>query len=162
MCGSIRVDLAYLRRHTTYTSGLSDTDAHIIFFWDILAEFSDDELRKFVKFACNQERIPSGVSETAPSEDRTLVHEPPYPMKIAPPDEGRRAGAVDKRLVRAETCLFMIKLPQYSSKVRYMCLCVCLCLFDRLYVGNYEEAAAVCHQCSRRPFEWMRLRFLLS
>ena len=28
------------------------------------------------------------------------------------------AGPPDKRFIRAETCLFMIKLPQYSTQVR--------------------------------------------
>ena len=44
-----------------------------------------DELRKFIKFACNQERIPFGHPCRDRSKDSAL-HVPPYPMKIAPPD----------------------------------------------------------------------------
>ncbi len=44
-----------------------------------------DELRKFIKFACNQERIPFGHPCREGSKDQVL-HVPPYPMKIAPPD----------------------------------------------------------------------------
>ena len=44
-----------------------------------------DELRKFIKFACNQERIPFGHPCRERSKDSAL-HVPPYPMKIAPPD----------------------------------------------------------------------------
>ncbi len=49
-----------------------------------------DELRKFIKFACNQERIPFGL----PCRDGQDVdmNVPPYPMKIAPPD-GRGKGS---------------------------------------------------------------------
>ena len=67
-----------------YQVGLMESDAHIQYFWGALESFSQDELRKFIKFACNQERVPQicpcrdGGSETA--------HVPPYPMKIAPPD----------------------------------------------------------------------------
>ena len=43
---------------------------------------SQEELRKFIKFACNQERIPFGH----PCRDGGTEHVPPYPMKIAPPD----------------------------------------------------------------------------
>jgi hypothetical protein len=37
------------------------------------------ELGKFIKFACNQDRIPM-------VGDREWQHVPPYPMKIAPAD----------------------------------------------------------------------------
>ena len=39
---------------------------------------------RFIKFACNQERIP----QTCPCRDggADTAHVPPYPMKIAPPD----------------------------------------------------------------------------
>ena len=47
--------------------------------------FVQDELRKFIKFACNQERIPFGHPCRDRSKDSAL-HVPPYPMKIAPPD----------------------------------------------------------------------------
>ena len=92
--------------------------------------FNQDELRKFIKFACNQERIPFGH----PCREDAAKHVPPFPMKIAPPDgKGTSmattewflhprcpppppSGPPDSRYIRAETCLFMIKLPQYSSQ----------------------------------------------
>ena len=40
---------------------------------------SQEELGKFIKFACNQDRIPM-------VGDREWQHVPPYPMKIAPAD----------------------------------------------------------------------------
>lgn len=43
-----------------------------------------EELTKFIKFACNQERIPFGFS--CRQDHETHPHVPPYPMKIAPPD----------------------------------------------------------------------------
>lgn len=73
-----------------YQVGLMETDQHIEFFWGALEMFTQEELCKFIKFACNQERIPF----TCPCKDGgpDTAHVPPYPMKIAPPDG--TAGAV--------------------------------------------------------------------
>jgi hypothetical protein len=67
-----------------YQVGLMETDQHIEFFWGALETFTQEELCKFIKFACNQERIPF----TCPCKDGgpDTAHVPPYPMKIAPPD----------------------------------------------------------------------------
>lgn len=67
-----------------YQVGLMETDQHIEFFWGALETFAQEELCKFIKFACNQERIPF----TCPCKDGgpDTAHVPPYPMKIAPPD----------------------------------------------------------------------------
>lgn len=67
-----------------YQVGLMETDQHIEFFWGALEMFAQEELCKFIKFACNQERIPF----TCPCKDGgpDTAHVPPYPMKIAPPD----------------------------------------------------------------------------
>ena len=116
------------------------------FFWNTLENFSQEELRKFIKFACNQERIPFGNPCRDGGRDMAM-NVPPYPMKIAPPDgSGERSlqcmssnlyihtsltghahvlrlpffnnplGTPDDRYVRAETCMFLVKLPQYSSQ----------------------------------------------
>ncbi|XP_039598680.1 probable E3 ubiquitin-protein ligase HECTD4 [Polypterus senegalus] len=120
-CGLPYINLEFLKAHTMYQVGLMETDQHIEFFWTALETFTQEELCKFIKFACNQERVPF----TCPCKDGgpDTAHVPPYPMKIAPPDG--TSGAPDSRYIRVETCMFMIKLPQYSSldimleKLRY-------------------------------------------
>ncbi|MBN3276384.1 HECD4 ligase, partial [Polyodon spathula] len=120
-CGLPYINLEFLKAHTMYQVGLMETDPHIEFFWTALEMFTQEELCKFIKFACNQERIPF----TCPCKDGgpDTAHVPPYPMKIAPPDGA--SGSPDSRYIRVETCMFMIKLPQYSSleimleKLRY-------------------------------------------
>nr|XP_033812752.1 probable E3 ubiquitin-protein ligase HECTD4 isoform X2 [Geotrypetes seraphini] len=120
-CGLPYINLEFLKAHTMYQVGLMETDQHIEYFWSALELFTQEELCKFIKFACNQERIPF----TCPCKDGgpDTAHVPPYPMKIAPPDGA--AGSPDSRYIRVETCMFMIKLPQYSSldimleKLRY-------------------------------------------
>ena len=146
LCGVPNIDLSYLKRHTTYTSGLSESDAHIVAFWEVLESFSQAELRKFVKFACNQERIPSAGGE----QGGNVQHVPPFPMKLAPPDDaGKRAGSLDQRFIRAETCMFMIKLPQYSSKVSTVHALALTSGFTREPVGNNEDSTAASRQLSR-------------
>ncbi|XP_062590799.1 probable E3 ubiquitin-protein ligase HECTD4 isoform X2 [Saccostrea cucullata] len=110
-CGLPVVDLDFLKAHTMYQVGLMETDQHIQYFWNTLSGLSQEDLGKFIKFACNQERIP----QTCPCRDggADSTHVPPYPMKIAPPDG---PGQPDSRYIRVETCMFMIKLPQYSSQ----------------------------------------------
>ncbi|XP_036454105.1 probable E3 ubiquitin-protein ligase HECTD4 isoform X4 [Colossoma macropomum] len=120
-CGLPYINLEFLKAHTMYQVGLMETDQHIEFFWMALEMFTQEELCKFIKFACNQERIPF----TCPCKDGgpDTAHVPPYPMKIAPPDGA--VGSPDLRYIRVETCMFMVKLPQYSSldvmveKLRY-------------------------------------------
>ncbi|XP_056457694.1 probable E3 ubiquitin-protein ligase HECTD4 isoform X1 [Gadus chalcogrammus] len=120
-CGLPYINLEFLKAHTMYQVGLMETDPHIEFFWTALEMFTQEELCKFIKFACNQERIPF----TCPCKDGgpDTAHVPPYPMKIAPPDGA--AGSPDSRYIRVETCMFMVKLPQYTSleamleKLRY-------------------------------------------
>ena len=58
----------------------------------------------FFRFACNQDTVDLSGEENAI---------PPLPMKIAPPvDED---GDQDNMMIRVETCMFLIKLPFYSS-----------------------------------------------
>lgn len=77
-----------------YQVGLMETDQHIEFFWSALEMFTQEELCKFIKFACNQERIPF----TCPCKDGgpDTAHVPPYPMKIAPPDGAAGVFAVSE------------------------------------------------------------------
>jgi E3 ubiquitin-protein ligase HECTD4 len=106
VCGPPDINLAFLKANTTYSSGLSESDPHIAFFWKALRGFSSEELQTFVKFACNQERIPSSCRADQPAA-------PPYPMKIANPDHN---DSPDGRLARCECCMFMIKLPHYTTQ----------------------------------------------
>eukprot|EP00092_Neocalanus_flemingeri_P030552 GFUD01033172.1.p1 GENE.GFUD01033172.1~~GFUD01033172.1.p1 ORF type:complete len:4225 (-),score=861.78 GFUD01033172.1:307-12981(-) len=105
-CGQPNVDLKFLKCHTIYQVGITPEDQHVLQFWAALESFTQSELAKFIKFACNQDRIPM----VGPEESS---HIPPYPMKIAPPD--RSEGESDQQFIRVETCMFMIKLPRYTT-----------------------------------------------
>ena len=58
ICGLQEIDISFLKLHTIYQVGISATDKHIEFFWNVVDSLSQDDLRKLIKFACNQERIP--------------------------------------------------------------------------------------------------------
>ncbi len=47
-----------LRRHTEY-SGVDPNAPHIQHFWKVLEDWTQEERRKFIKFAWAQERLPS-------------------------------------------------------------------------------------------------------
>ena len=124
VCGTDRVDIASLKRRTIYQAGLTENDDHIRMFWRVLESFTERELKKFVKFACNQERLPRDENS------------PPFPMKLAPTDDGRQdeVAQEDKKLVRAETCIFLVKLPIYSTfnVMKEKLLYVLDCAYDPL------------------------------
>ena len=105
-CGEAEVDIKFLEDHTIYQVGTSPEDPHVRHFWAALHSFTQSEKAKFIKFACNQDRIPM----VGP---RQSSHIPPYPMKLAPPDT--KEGEPDLQLIRVETCMFLIKLPRYST-----------------------------------------------
>lgn len=105
VCGSADIDLNLLKKYSIYQVGISEDDRHIQDFWSVLQSLSSQQLKKFIKFACNQERIPK-------PQDASFLP-PPYPLKIAPADA--REENQDSLLIRAETCIFMVKIPRYSS-----------------------------------------------
>lgn len=90
-----------------YQVGLMETDQHIEFFWSALEMFTQEELCKFIKFACNQERIPF----TCPCKDGgpDTAHVPPYPMKIAPPDG---TAGTERALPKGQELLLLPALSQ--------------------------------------------------
>lgn len=116
-----------MQSHTHYQVGVSENDPHITYFWAALESFSPEELKKFIKFAANLERLPvtcpcqssdnSHIQDSSSPSNNNIVHVPPFPMKIAPIDIPPSASLeeIDRRLIRVETCLFLIRLPPYSS-----------------------------------------------
>jgi len=106
LCGEAEVNIKFLQEHTIYQVGITQQDQHVQHFWSALQSFTQAERAKFIKFSCNQERIPM----VGPSHS---THLPPYPMKLAPPDI--KDGDPDLQFIRVETCMFLIKLPRYST-----------------------------------------------
>ena len=56
------INIELLKRHTEY-SGMGKDDPRIALFWKCLESYSNEERRRFIKFAWGQKRIPSSDRE---------------------------------------------------------------------------------------------------
>ena len=72
ICGTPEIDIELLKRHTEY-SGMAKEDPRIAFFWKCLESYSNDERRRFIKFAWGQKRIPSSDREWNEKGARLLL-----------------------------------------------------------------------------------------
>ncbi|OLL25278.1 putative E3 ubiquitin protein ligase [Neolecta irregularis DAH-3] len=92
------IDLVDLRNNTKYYD-FADTDQFIAWFWSILAELQQPDLRKFLKFVTSVERPPLlGFKE------------------LNPPFSIRFGGSDLRRLPSASTCINLLKIPRYKTK----------------------------------------------
>jgi ubiquitin-protein ligase E3 C len=98
--GTREFDVQDLRAHTVYQGGYGDDgeDGIIEWFWDIFANFPDDDRRALLRFVTSVDRAPLGGFQ----------HMNPK-FCIA------RGGATD-RLPSASTCFHLLKLPCYESR----------------------------------------------
>ena len=102
ICGTPEIDIELLKRHTEY-SGMAKEDPRIAFFWKCLESYSNDERRRFIKFAWGQKRIPSSDREWNEKGARLLLK------------ASTKSGNPDMLLPTADTCFFNVELPKYSS-----------------------------------------------
>ncbi len=96
VCGSPTFDLAFWRRHTTY-SGYAADDATVQLFWKVLASLTQEEQSGFVRFAWGRSRLPP---KHAWFKD----------MQIS------RRNTGEDSLPASHTCFFSIELPPYKSE----------------------------------------------
>jgi hypothetical protein len=105
VCGSKLIDIDRLRENTEYDDDVSQDDPHIVYFWEVLHEFSEIEKSAFLRFVWARPSLPpKGVDFT-------------QKMRIlsAAADEASSPN-FDLILPKAHTCFFSINLPKYSSK----------------------------------------------
>jgi len=105
ICGKKEININLLRRHTNYSSGLSASNQHIQWFWEVLSEFTEENKSKFIRFAWAQERLPSDDDEFIVTHTRLMIK----------PSSGKTTNQ-DLLLPKADTCFFNLELPKYSSK----------------------------------------------
>ena len=103
VCGVKTVDIDLLKSHSKYSIDLNENNYKVIWLWEILNQFSDEDKIKFVKFCYAQERLPSTHDEF---EKLQIV----FTIK----------SYIDKTKIdlfpKADTCFFSIELPEYSDK----------------------------------------------
>ena len=104
VCGARGVDVQRLRENTEYDDDVSAEDAHIVAFWEVLADFSEEEKMAFLRFVWARPTLPpKGVAF-------------PQKMKVQNAVGDDAQLKPDQYLPRAHTCFFSINLPRYSSK----------------------------------------------
>ncbi len=104
ICGQSLIDVEMLKRHTEYN--LISADAPVIgYFWSVMASLTQEELKKFCRFAYGSERLPSADEAWTAIGLRMMIK--PYMRTGASPDQV---------FPKADTCFFNLELPNYSSK----------------------------------------------
>ncbi|EEB09244.1 ubiquitin-protein ligase E3 [Schizosaccharomyces japonicus yFS275] len=95
----VSIDVDDLRKHTVYAGEFDENSPTILFFWQVLREFSEDDKRALLKFVTSVARPPIlGFKELNPL------------FCI------RSNGNDETRLPTASTCVNLLKLPVYGSK----------------------------------------------
>lgn len=101
VCGSPEVDVDLLQRCTEYSSCRA-TDDHIVWFWQVLREFSCEERNAFLRFVWGRSRLPAVEKE--------------FPQRFKLQSFNKMvSGSVDKFLPISHTCFFSVEMPRYSS-----------------------------------------------
>ncbi|CAD8156549.1 unnamed protein product [Paramecium octaurelia] len=100
------VDLAEWKQHTTYKTPYADTSQQIQWFWKILSEFDQDQLKKFLHYCTGSYRIPvNGFSKL--ESNRGMYSK----FQIVPIDYKN-----SNSFPIAHTCFNRLELPKYTSE----------------------------------------------
>jgi hypothetical protein len=103
ICGRPIVDVNLLKKHTNY-SGVSADAPHVSYFWQTLQEFNQQDRRGFLRFVWAQERLP--VNDDEFERTKTKMTLKPF-LGLSDPNSA---------FPKADTCFFMLMLPQYTSQ----------------------------------------------
>jgi E3 ubiquitin-protein ligase HUWE1 len=96
------VDVEDLKQNTDY-SGYNPTDQIIIWFWEVVEEYSQESLAKLVQFITGTSKIPvEGFSQLVGMNgiQRISIHRDPN----------------EHQLPKSHTCFNQLDLPNYESK----------------------------------------------
>jgi len=102
ICGSANIDVEALRKHTTYSSGMSASHPTVRFLFRALESFTEEEKRLFLQFVWGRNRLPLQHADWVQ----------PFTINLLMPGSGADR---DGMLPVAHTCFFSLDLPPYSS-----------------------------------------------
>ena len=97
ICGSKTVNVEALRKFVKYR-GCDEETQVIVWFWNILESFEDEQKILFLRFVSGRSRLPANVNEMS---QRFIIY---------------FANDKTDALPTAQTCFFQIRLPGYSSQ----------------------------------------------
>lgn len=119
VCGKEEIDLALLRKCTTYGEGVDPQQ--IEYFWDALQSFSQDERKKYMRFVWGRSTMPTTAAEFERKHKINLM-DISRSYRTEHGDEEEEDGYdvdhrdVDTFLPVSHTCFFSIEFPKYTSK----------------------------------------------
>lgn len=113
LTGEVDLNFSLLEQFTVYESPYSSSHPNIKNFWRVVAELSQQQQRRLLRFITGSDRVPAGGVQN-------------IGLKIIP------NGDDDLRLPTAHTCFNILCLPTYSSKDALMnrVLCAIECCED--------------------------------
>jgi hypothetical protein len=134
VCGSANIDIDALRKHTTYSAGMSSSHPTVRFLFRALESFTEEEKRLFLQFVWGRNRLPLQHSDWVqpftinllmPASDGTeaSIGFSCFSCVCWLGVEGlstivfrdSRPGDRDGMLPVAHTCFFSLDLPPYST-----------------------------------------------
>jgi hypothetical protein len=62
-CGRREIDIDFLRDNSRMSREISARDQHVVWFWEVLREFSHTERQAFIRFAWGQSRLPHSAAD---------------------------------------------------------------------------------------------------
>ena len=102
VCGNPNVDIDLLKSCTEYNN-YTATDRVILWFWEIMSEFTQSDRKAYLRFTWGRNRLPL---TKAGFKQRMKI------SRLSP----RRVEDMDCTLPVSHTCFFSIDIPDYSSK----------------------------------------------
>eukprot|EP01006_Ploeotia_vitrea_P051059 TRINITY_DN67520_c8_g3_i2.p1 TRINITY_DN67520_c8_g3~~TRINITY_DN67520_c8_g3_i2.p1 ORF type:complete len:480 (+),score=192.22 TRINITY_DN67520_c8_g3_i2:1281-2720(+) len=100
VCGNAVVDLALLKRHTSYSPRRYDENSDVVRnFWRVLESLDERDTGKFLQFAWARSRLP-------PADEAEAT----WRLKLNIID-----SLSEEDLPTAETCFFNVNMPHYKS-----------------------------------------------
>ena len=95
---SVPIDTEDLKNNTNYGGSYTLSHPTIQYFWEVVAQFSEEDKKRLLKFVTSCSRPPLlGFKELSPK----------FGVQSGGPDEDR--------LPTASTCMNLLKLPEYST-----------------------------------------------
>lgn len=104
VCGSRTIDVSRLRDNTEYDDDINPDDPHVVLFWDVLSEFTEEEKSGYLRFVWARPTLPPPGMDF--SQKMRILSAVNSDSKLKP----------DDYLPKAHTCFFSINLPKYSTK----------------------------------------------
>eukprot|EP00116_Pleurobrachia_bachei_P001740 sb/3462002/ len=104
LCGLNIIDRADWRRNTQYVN-YTETDDMIVWFWEILEKYTQDQLFTLLKFITGYSRVPHGGFGQFASISSS------GPIKIS------RGNGTEENLPKSSVCFNLLLLPVYTKDV---------------------------------------------